>query len=168
MYSGFGWNMAKPPGCVVLTMICLFGGVHAAGAEFYYNLKATDTPQIITSPGYPLKYAPNVSYTRHIRAADPSQVVVLETLDSMVHISYDCRADTVAVFKGASSQTARRVRKWCGNLRYYFDASSSYFLYFRTDSKFENRGFQVRYYQGPMTCPASIAFRHNSRLTGYR
>ncbi|XP_067665911.1 cubilin-like [Haliotis asinina] len=138
---------------VLLTFVCLFCGIRTADAQCYETLNATDIPQIFTSPGYPLKYPANLQCTWHIRATDPSQVVVLETLDSMIHATIDCDKDTAALFEGPVATEARLVRKWCSDLRYYSADSNSYFLFFRTDSKFENRGFQVRYYQGQRSGP---------------
>ncbi|XP_067679622.1 cubilin-like [Haliotis asinina] len=140
-----------PTLATVITLLC---GMHTAGAACLHRLIALDSPQNFTSPGYPVKYPPNINCVWHIRAADPNKVVVLETLDSMIHIN--CKQDTAAVFQGESYETATRVRHWCGDLRYNFDASNSYFVFFRTDSKYENRGFQIRYYQGPSSGPYDL------------
>lgn len=137
--------------------------------------KATNTPQILTSPRYPENYPRNI-FCKYSIIADEGQSVSIKFLAfDLEAMNALCNFDNVTIYKQSSymlnSQTMEAVGTYClNNSISTFRYASRIDIVFQTDSYIERSGFKFEYSTdrcgGNITAPTEIGSPHDENDIG--
>ncbi|KAK0040315.1 bone morphogenetic protein 1 [Biomphalaria pfeifferi] len=121
------------------------GGTFAARYSIQAcNMTMTETSGRIQSPGYPVRYFPNLRCFWSI-SVDPGMLIVLSLPNISLESSSLCVYDNVQIFDGRSTD-ARSLGKFCGRtFSTVISSSSSLLVMFRSDGMVESSGFFGNY-----------------------
>ncbi|KAH9499056.1 hypothetical protein Btru_005569 [Bulinus truncatus] len=121
-----------------------FGSFTARYSVHECNITRTDKSGVISSPGYPVRYFPNVYCSWHI-LVDPGMFIDISLSNITIESSALCEYDMVEVFDGHSTRS-RSLGRFCGRTSSNMTTTSnSVFLVFRSDGMVEKSGFFGRY-----------------------
>ncbi|XP_031624566.1 cubilin homolog [Contarinia nasturtii] len=148
-------------------------------AEWFENcggtFKATDMPQIITSPRYPENYPRNIVCNYSIIAENGKSVSVKFLAFDLETTNAVCIFDNITVYKQSPymiSDNMEEVGTYClNNSITTFRYTSRIDIVFRTDSYIERSGFKFEYSTdrcgGNITEPTQIGSLHDDNNEGY-
>ncbi|XP_046376081.2 cubilin-like [Haliotis rufescens] len=144
---------------ITCLMVQVYISLHATAAtQCNQNLTAVVDKQLLTSPGYPIKYDKSLTCWWRLSSSNSTQNVILETVDLMIQPSSGCVDDSLIIYDG-DSNSANKLHTLCGDSRVFVTSSGrNMYLEFRSNSILETRGFQFRYYHGDKASPCTFTY----------
>ncbi|XP_045206972.2 cubilin-like [Mercenaria mercenaria] len=113
----------------------------------FENFTASDTPQTLTSPGYPGNYNDSTVTYWMIQNPNETQALFLTVTDSRIETSVDCIYDRVEIYQGPCTSYPL-LGSFCGKdtPTYYYDTGAYALIVFTTDENVNYQGFNISFY----------------------
>ncbi|XP_060556673.1 cubilin-like [Ruditapes philippinarum] len=111
------------------------------------NITASDTPQSLTSPGYPNNYNDSTVTYWMITNPNETQALAITVTDSRLEASVDCIYDRVQIYQGPCTSYPL-LGTFCGEdtPTYYYDTGAYALVVLTTDGNVNYKGFNISVY----------------------